>query len=82
MDSSKGPRRLNVPVAADRTHFGPHLIHNGAFQVGDKGEERSFPTFEEALAYLKQQPRARWRRPNANGHRGIVVAVAWEDREV
>jgi DNA polymerase-3 subunit epsilon len=73
---------VNVPVAADGTHFGPHLRHNGVFQVGDKGDERRFSDFNAALSYLKLQPRARWRRPNPKGIRGIVVAVAWADREI
>lgn len=66
-----------VPVAADGTWFGPHLERAGKFQVGDKGSERSFESFERALAFLSAQPTARWRRPNSNGNWGIVTAVRW-----
>ncbi|MFC7478585.1 hypothetical protein ACFQS7_29990 [Dankookia sp. GCM10030260] len=71
---------INVPVAADGTFFGPHLCRRGKFTVGDKKEEKKFTDFDEALAYLKAQPTARWRRPNHRGIPGIVTAVAWEDR--
>jgi hypothetical protein len=70
----------NVPVAADGTFFGPHLRHSGEYVVGDKLAEKKFTDFNEALAYLKAQPIARWRRPNAKGNRGIVTAVSWADR--
>ena len=60
---------VNVPVAADGTYFGPHLRHNGEFVIGDKGSEQRFTDFGEALAYLKAQPKARWRRPNEKGNR-------------
>lgn len=70
----------NAPVASDGTFFGPHLRHKGYYQVGEKGDEQRFTDFSEALAYLKAQPKARWRRPNSKGNRGIVAAVAWEDR--
>ena len=73
---------VNVPVAADDTFFGPHLRHNGSYVVGDKSDEKKFTDFNEALAYLKSQPKARWRRPNAKGNRGIVAAVAWANREI
>lgn len=56
-----------VPLAADGTWFGPHLERAGKFRVGDKGSERSFDSFERALAFLSTQPTARWRRPNSNG---------------
>lgn len=70
---------INTPVAADGTFFGPHLRRNGAFQVGDKGDERRITDYGEALAYLKSRRTARWRRPNRKGNWGIVTAVAWTD---
>lgn len=72
----------NVPIASDGTHFGPHLCHNGEYVVGDKLDERKFTDFNQALAYLKAQPTARWRRPNPKGNRGIVSAVEWGNREI
>lgn len=69
----------NVPIAADGTPFGPHLRRNGTFCVGDKGEEKHFTGFEQALSYLKAQTKARWRRPNPKGNWGIVTAVDWRD---
>jgi hypothetical protein len=74
--------RINVPVAKDGTYFHPGLMCNGVFTVGDKLMERKFSDFNEALAYLKSQPQARWRRPNSKGNRGIVTAAAWEDRNI
>ena len=72
----------NVPVAADGTYFGPHLRCGGDYTVGDKTAEKKFTDFGAALAYLKAQPKARWRRPNHRGNRGIVTAVQWSDRNV
>lgn len=70
----------NVPIASDGSFFGPHLLHGGKYRVGDKGDEKVFRDFSKALAFLKSQPIARWRRPNAKGNWGIVTAVAWVDR--
>lgn len=72
----------NVPVAADGTHFGPHLRCGGYYTVGDKMAEKKFTDFSDALAYLKKQPKARWRRPNHRGNRGIVAAIEWADRNI
>ena len=70
---------MNVPVAADGTHFGPRLKRNGVYRVGDRKDEKKFDDFAEALRYLKAQPTARWRRPNPKGNWGIVAAVRWDD---
>ncbi|MDF1589717.1 MAG: hypothetical protein P1P93_11355 [Gammaproteobacteria bacterium] len=45
--------------------------------VGDKADEKKFRNFNDAPNYLKLMPKARWRRPNANGNFGIVAAVDW-----
>jgi hypothetical protein len=70
----------NVPVAADSTHFGPHLCKAGIYTVGEKGDERKYTDFNGALAFLKSQSKACWRRPNQMGNWGVVVAVDWRNR--
>jgi hypothetical protein len=68
-----------VPFASDDTCFHPGLAspRDGSFRVGEKNAERRFSTFEEALAYLRSMPIARWRRPNNAGNSGLVSAVRW-----
>lgn len=78
---SEARRTVNVPVAADGTCFGPHMERPNGFQVGDKGDERWFPSFEQTLSFLKAQPRGRWRRRNSKGNWGIVVEVRRADIE-
>lgn len=69
-----------LPVARDGTIFCPETCsRNGTYTVGDKGDEQRFSNFSEALAYLKDMPVARWRRPNEKGNWGIVSAVDWID---
>ncbi len=66
-----------VPVARDGSIFTPDLKRNGGYQVGDKGSEEKYSTYDEALARLQSMPTAKWRRPNENGHWGIVSAIEW-----
>lgn len=66
-----------VPIARDGSVFSSECGRNGVFTVGEKGDERRFDNFHEALAYLKSMPTAKWRRPNAKGNWGIVSAVKW-----
>lgn len=47
--------------------------------MGRKGDERKIVGFEQALAYLRAQPSAYWRRPNEKGNWGIVTGVRWVD---
>ncbi len=68
---------LMVPVARDGSMFTPALRRSTGYWVGDKGAERTVPTFEEALEFLKRMPVPRWRRPNASGNWGIVAGVDW-----
>jgi hypothetical protein len=79
-----GSMRINMklPVAEDGSFFGPHLRHAGEYQVGERGSERKFSEFAAALAFLKAQPKAYWRRPNSKGNMDIVVAVEWDNRAV
>lgn len=73
------PKTL-VPIARDGTFFSPGFCSkNGIYTVGDKGDEKKFRNFAEALDFLSKMPTARWRRPNQNGNWGIVSAVEWVD---
>lgn len=66
-----------VPVARDGSTFHPGLLRAGQFQIGAKGEEQHFDSFEEALAALNAMAIPRWRRPNEQGNWGIVSGVNW-----
>lgn len=66
-----------VPVAADGTWFGPHLLRAGQYTVGYKGDERRFDSFEASLRHLAGLDIPRWRRPNPKGSWGIVSGIRW-----
>ena len=68
-----------VPYAKDGTCFSPALrrVQAGTFMVGKKGNEVAFSSFDEALDYLRDMPKAMWRRPNSVGNWGLVAAVRW-----
>jgi transcriptional regulator with XRE-family HTH domain len=70
---------LMVPYAADGTCFHPGLAstRDGTFKIGEKHSPLRLKSFEEALAHLASMPVAKWWRPNAAGHRGLVSAVRW-----
>lgn len=69
---------LMVPGAKDGTVFHPDICsNNGRYQVGDKGKERKFDNYFEALEYLQKMQTACWRRPNKNGNWGGVKAIRW-----
>lgn len=69
---------LMVPSARDGSVFHPETCSNkGRYQVGDKGNEKKFNDYFEALKYLEKMQTACWRRPNANGNWGGVKAVSW-----
>ncbi len=69
-----------VPVASDATIFHQETCKSpdGYYSVGEKGKEEKFDSYFEALVELQRMPVPRWRRPNANGHFGIVRGVSWE----
>ncbi len=69
--------RLRVPIARDGSIFSRECGRRGSYTVGEKGDERRFNNFYDALTYLQSMPTAKWRRPNANGNWGIVSAVDW-----
>ena len=70
---------VSVPFAADGTCFNPALkrTRTGKYTVGARGNELSFDDFEDAVAHLRTMEPAYWRRPNAVGNWGRVVAVRW-----
>ncbi|MFC6689609.1 hypothetical protein [Jhaorihella thermophila] len=71
-------RMIFVPVARDGSMFTPDLQRAGQYQIGAKGDEQHFDTYEQALEALNAMPVPRWRRPNAQGNWGIVTGVAWQ----
>ena len=71
-------RMIFVPVARDGSIFNPGLIRGGKYQIGAKGEEQDFDSFEAALDALNAMPVPRWRRPNELGNWGIVSGIAWQ----
>jgi len=79
LTESKAPVR--VPFADDGTCFNPSVKRKrtGMFNVGGKGKGnvKRFVDFDEALAYLKSMPTARWWRPNEIGNWGLVTAIRW-----
>ena len=75
--TSTSAEKTDVPVAKDGTFFSPELARNGYFTVGEKGDEQKFRSFEDALHYLRNMNKAKWRRPNDKGNWGIVSAVEW-----
>lgn len=67
-----------VPAAKDGSYFSMEKCNKkGIYTVGEKGDEKKFRCFDEALSYLKGMPTAKWRRPNTKGNWGIVSAVRW-----
>jgi hypothetical protein len=70
-----------LPMAKDGSVFSEETCSpGGIYTVGNKGEEVKFNNFFDALNYLKQMPKARWRRANSAGNFGIVTAVDWVSR--
>lgn len=70
-----------VPYAADGSCFHPGLAssRDGSFKVGEKNAPLRFRSFEEALDHLATMTVAKWWRPNAAGHRGLVSAKEWKE---
>lgn len=74
-------KEILVPVAADGSHFGPHLARNGRYTVGAKGTEVQYEDFDAALMALREMDKPRWRRPNEAGNWGIVSGRDWTHLE-
>lgn len=72
-----------VPEAKDGTLFSPKLCNRrptgdeARYTIGATGEEVDFQNFDEALFALTKMTTPRWRRPNDNGHFGVVSAERW-----
>jgi transcriptional regulator with XRE-family HTH domain len=73
--------RIQVPIAKDGSYFNKSTFRPNTkeYNVGEKGKynTKSFKSFDEALAYLKSMPTAKWWRPNSKGQWGLVSAVRW-----
>lgn len=74
---SSDQQLILVPIAADNSHFGPHLARNGRYTVGAKGAEVHYDDFDAALIALREMDKPRWRRPNDGGNWGIVSGRDW-----
>lgn len=75
----KKTRKIRVPFCADGSSFHPGLIKPVArvYKVGEKGDLKTFKSFDEALRHLKTMKVPKWQRPNISGHWGIVSGVRW-----
>ena len=70
--------KVLVPIAKDGTTFSVASCNKkGIYTVGEKGDELKLRNYGEALAYLREMAKAKWRRPNEAGNWGIVTAVDW-----
>jgi hypothetical protein len=73
---------LFVPEASDGSLFSPNGCARGSgddrhYTIGEKGAERTVPTYEGALEELTRMVTPRWRRPNSSGNWGVVRAERW-----
>lgn len=79
--SAVASSRIQVPIAKDGSYFNESTFRPNTkeYNVGEKGKgnTKSFKDFNEALAYLKSMPTAKWWRPNSKGEWGLVSAVRW-----
>ena len=70
-----------APVARDGTAFHPGLSRGGGYTIGEKGQEITLKTFDDALEALHRMPEPAWRRPNTVGNWGLVKGVEWRRME-
>jgi hypothetical protein len=79
VDASKELNMNSVPVSEDGSRFDPVTCRRaGGYWVGQKGRERKYILFEDALAALAGMTTPRWRRPNSAGNWGLVAGTHWE----
>jgi hypothetical protein len=73
-------RKSNMmPVSKDGSRFDAVTCRRRfGYQVGPKGDEQKFASFEDASAALAIMVPPRWRRPNAAGNWGLVTGKHWE----
>ncbi|WP_196503476.1 hypothetical protein [Aestuariivirga litoralis] len=86
VEAAKGSGVLDevvfVPVARDGSWFHPVECRNArGYTVGSKGSEAPIADYFEALKLLAKAPTPSWRRPNENGHWGIVAGYQWARKE-
>lgn len=67
-----------VPVSDDGRKFGPHCERNGSYCIGEKGGEVHIPSYDDALALLRQMKTPRWRHPCNDNQWNILVGVRWK----
>ena len=67
-----------IPYASDGSSFNSGLARSSGYTVGEKGDERKFNDYSDALDYLRNMKVAKWRRPNEQGNWGIVTALKWD----
>lgn len=73
------PLRLPTPLASDGTPFDPMTCRRKrGYQIGPKGSERWFKSYDDALRALHTSSVKKWRRPSAtSGRFGIVTGVGY-----
>jgi hypothetical protein len=76
------PRSVDVPVAKDGSAFLPDVRNGRGYTIGPKGAEIKVKDYLQALRFLRDMPKACWRRRNSAGNWGIVFAQKWERREI
>lgn len=79
-DSADLGEVLFLPSARDGSQFTPDLTRGGRYTIGPKGSEVQVGDYREALATLSRMRRPSWRRPNAQGHWGLVTGTDWVRR--
>ncbi len=68
-----------IPVARDGSRFDAETCWRGqrGYTVGAKGAEEDIADYRVAIERLAHMAEPRWRRPNPQGHWGIVTGVSW-----
>jgi len=56
-----------------KTLFLPNLKSPNGYRIGAKGEEKTFENYWDALFFLFEMPKPRFRRKNKQGNSGIVT---------
>ena len=69
---------LFVPTAHDNTWFSPDCRINGRYTIGNKGEERRFTDYFDALREVNRLPTPRWRTKTQDGIAGIAFGVRFD----
>lgn len=67
-----------VPVAKDGSRFDSSLEVDGAYWIGEKGNEEHFRSYDAALKALQYMYRPTWRRLDSAGRTRFIAGVTWE----